>query len=317
MFSLTDTKGPAISKHLLSLRAGGEGAPVVLSSDVDLGTSLESDVPFETMLCNALREEVVEYMFDVGKLRPRDPCRCEICPFRRFNRREHLQSHMQYHTAPLYTAAGDSQSQHDVVKSLYRFDRVSDLCTPSVSHSRRYLKQSASLIRKWNIDAPPQVIESAARSNMPHLVFVLTDCGPQFWFRAKCVDTVRITDKVYYTSGFEKLLIGLALVSHGKCSGVVDRLYQRWSCEGVSPFLLGQGKSFIPDILRQVFTDPAGDVQVCYRRLMALAVARGEFIALTHDASYKFLFSVLGQQKMSQKQGEIHAGHTLMGLTGA
>lgn len=52
-------------------------------------------------------------------------------------------------------------------------------------------------------------------------------------------------------------------------------------------------------------------------RLMAAAVGRGEFTALTHDASYKALFSVLGQEKMAQKSGEIHAAHTLMGLTGA
>jgi len=298
-----------------------EGLLDDVSHDCDMAASSTCEpapLPsFPDVLTDRLREEVVGHMLDVGKRRLREACCCDLCPFRAFNRSEQLQTHMQYHKAPSYTAPDDSQSQFEVVKSLFRFDLVCGVCQPKGPPRTNYLRRSAAIIREWNADAPPAALKQAAKSNMPYMVLVLTTGGPQFWLRAKTVGSIRATDRVYYTRGFENLLVGLALVSHGKCSGVVDRLYQKWSEDGISPFLLSHGKSFIPVILRQVFTDTDGIAQRQRRQLMAEAVARGEFTALTHDASYKFLFSVVGQEKMAQQSGEIHAGHTLMGLTGA
>ena len=45
--------------------------------------------------------------------------------------------------------------------------------------------------------------------------------------------------------------------------------------------------------------------------------ANGEWVVLSHDATFKSLFSVLGQEKMGQKPGEIHAVHSILGKSGA
>jgi hypothetical protein len=229
----------------------------------DASEMSEPSPSFPDMLRANLRTEAVSYLLDVGGAGPRVQCRCELCPFRAF-RSDHRDTHLLYHKAPTYTAPCDSQSQDCVIKSMFRFDLVSGVCRPQGAPARNYLRESAALIRKWNADAPPEALRQAAKSNMPYLVFVLTSCGPEYWLRSKTIDCVRVTDRVYYTRGFENLLTGLAVISHGECSGVVDRLYQKCSENGISPFLLGHGKNFIPIILRQVFLDPEGVVQATH-----------------------------------------------------
>eukprot|EP00959_Pyramimonas_sp_CCMP1952_P178705 3735425-Pyramimonas_sp.AAC.1 len=99
-------------------------------------------------------------------------------------------------------------------------------------------------------------------------------------------------------------------------SGVLGHLHQQWSRDGESPFLACR-PHLAREIMDHVFRHPDGLVQHAARRLMAEEVALGEFAAPTHDGTFKFLFSVIGQKKMDQKKGGIHVGHTLMGMTGA
>ena len=46
------------------------------------------------------------------------------------------------------------------------------------------------------------------------------------------------------------------------------------------------------------------------------AAAAQEFTVITHDETFKTLFSLIGQKKMTQNKGELHALHTFRGLTG-
>jgi len=112
------------------------------------------------------------------------------------------------------------------------------------------------------------------------------------------------------------MLIGLAIATQGKYGAIVDRLYNQWSNQGTSPFLLCR-RDCLRDIMAHVFSAPESVVQKAIHALMDDAVDRGEFTALTHDGSFKTLFSILGQENMSQKKGEAHVLHTMMGLTGA
>ena len=52
-------------------------------------------------------------------------------------------------------------------------------------------------------------------------------------------------------------------------------------------------------------------------RLKADATARGEWVGVAHDATFKMTFSIIGQEKMAQTTGEYHTAHTFMGTTGA
>ena len=46
------------------------------------------------------------------------------------------------------------------------------------------------------------------------------------------------------------------------------------------------------------------------------AAEAGELQVITHDETFKTLFALIGQKKMSQSKGEVHALHTFRGFTG-
>ena len=46
------------------------------------------------------------------------------------------------------------------------------------------------------------------------------------------------------------------------------------------------------------------------------ATLRGEWVAVSHDSSYKTMFSLIGQKKMSQQHGGLYTAHTFIGVTG-
>ena len=46
------------------------------------------------------------------------------------------------------------------------------------------------------------------------------------------------------------------------------------------------------------------------------AALAGEFTVISHDETFKTLFSLIGQNKMAQATGELHALHTFRGYTG-
>ena len=50
--------------------------------------------------------------------------------------------------------------------------------------------------------------------------------------------------------------------------------------------------------------------------LQKKAAASGEFGVVSHDETFKSLFHLIGQTKMSQKQGGLHKLHTFRGFTG-
>ena len=52
------------------------------------------------------------------------------------------------------------------------------------------------------------------------------------------------------------------------------------------------------------------------KELKHIAAAAGEFEVISHDETLKTLFSLIGQEKMSQASGELHALHTFRGYTG-
>ena len=53
------------------------------------------------------------------------------------------------------------------------------------------------------------------------------------------------------------------------------------------------------------------------KKLRYKAAAAGEYTVVTHDETFKTLFALIGQQKMAQSPGELHALHTFRGFTGS
>ena len=83
-----------------------------------------------------------------------------------------------------------------------------------------------------------------------------------------------------------------------------------------APLLLVD-KAWLREILSHVVTHKDGLVQNTIRSLKHRATLRGEWAAISHDETFKCLFSLIGQTKMSQRPGELHAAHTFLGITGA
>ena len=135
---------------------------------------------------------------------------------------------------------------------------------------------------------------------------------------ARLAGTRDYLKKLYYTSGFEDIAIATALQCQGKFETVMNRLQARWAeSKTALPLLFATDTNLLRDCLQHIFTCPTGVVQQTLRKLTARATARSEWVVLSHDATFKILFSILGQKKMSQASGEAHTAHTFIGMTGA
>ena len=78
--------------------------------------------------------------------------------------------------------------------------------------------------------------------------------------------------------------------------------------------LLPKWLQFWRDLIRNITSHSVFKAKV--RSLKLKAAAAGELDVITHDETFKTLFALIGQKKMSQAEGEVHALHTFRGFTG-
>ena len=79
-------------------------------------------------------------------------------------------------------------------------------------------------------------------------------------------------------------------------------------------YQLDQGTN-MRSLIQDVISQP--EVRELRNSLLRKANLHGEWEVIQHDASYKALFSLLGQEAMAQMPGEAHALHSFLGKTGA
>ena len=98
----------------------------------------------------------------------------------------------------------------------------------------------------------------------------------------------------------------------GKAKSVFREIMQHWVAQGSPAVLLGP---LDHKAQTQIIDDIMGSSAVTGLRQQCIlrATASGEWKVLQHDATFKVLFTVIGQGKMAQKEGEVHAAHTLLG----
>ena len=247
---------------------------------------------------------------------------CEFCAWRKFTERRKLINHVdKYHKEPYYTAEAAAPkarmfSQWRLVVALYR-QRLFDQVLAKDSMEANLLKTTAELIRKWNPGVSDVEKAVLGRSNGLPVCTVVTKKGPELWLRSQTPGTVRISEKLYYTKDFEQLVVSLALQSKGRLENIKQRLWARWSEDnGSLPLLLPDSKS-LRNVLHHVFTCPDGVPQQLLLTLKNQATDRGEWVAVSHDCTFKFLFSLMGQKKIAQSEGGLFAAHNFLGVTGA
>ena len=151
-------------------------------------------------------------------------------------------------------------------------------------------------------------------TNRPILVRVLTHHGPEYWAKQLTSNCYRHSPEIYYTAKFADLFFSLLLINEARIKKTVDKLH----------FLFGNSSTasgLLPSY-KDIWTDLAHDIsknRIVGKKILELrkkAADAGEFGVVCHDETFKTLFHLIGQTKMSQSQGELHALHTFRGFTG-
>jgi hypothetical protein len=148
------------------------------------------------------------------------------------------------------------------------------------------------------------------------LVLVLTSQGPKYVLKKQTSNCRRLNQNLYYDHEVANLLLGLMLKHRGKVQPVFHELAMLFVSRGCPCAYLGVRRRVTQDqLLDEVLSLPA--VAALHTRLVTQCTCHGEWEILSHDATFKCLFSIIGQQRMAQVVGEYHALHTFLGKTGA
>ena len=262
----------------------------------------------EELLMICLRSEVDAYSQSLRGVR------CMLCPFRSFSRLRYLKRHLQHHCAKNMYLADPRSPQRAVVRAYFDYCQA---VVPIASEGTRafdLLHYSASKIREWNSKCPESIIALLKKANRPVLVRVLTHVGPQYWAKVLTEPCIRHSKDIYYTLRFADLLLSTVLTNNGKVSTTVNALYLHFGSTIKTSGLLPRSSDFWNDILQDIISHRVFKAKV--RDLKHKAAASGELEVISHDETFKTLFSLIGQDNMSQAANELHALHTFRGFTG-
>ena len=178
------------------------------------------------------------------------------------------------------------------------------------------LSSAATLIRDW-CRPSEQLLTVLRRSNELQLVTVWTGNGAVMKLKRQTGDARRLGAKVYYTAGFQDLITSIVLRRKFHLATVLQDLAALWAPDNRATLLFGrQVKESICELVEHVFASPESAVVAMRKRVLDAAVANGEFKCISHDATFKAAFAIIGQAPMSQRAGEVHALHTFVAQSG-
>ena len=267
---------------------------------------LESAIELDLLVC--LRQEVDAYISTIQGLK------CHLCPFRTLSSIHYHRSHLKYHSEKNMYVADYRSPQRAVVRAYFDFLQATTPVAPRLPIGLHLLQHSATLIAQWNNSCSDSVLAILRKGNRPVLVRVLTHNGPQYWVKPLTISCIRHSSDLYYTPRFADLFLSLLLTNEGRVSTSVNALYVYFSEKCTTPGLLPTLSTVWNDIVHDIISHRAFREKVL--DLKYKAALAGEFVVITHDETFKTLFSILGQNKMTQSTGEVHALHTFRGYTG-
>ena len=150
--------------------------------------------------------------------------------------------------------------------------------------------------------------------NRPILVRVLTYNGPEYLAKELTINCHRHSSMLYYTSRFADLFFSLLITNEARILKCVDSLYNIFGSFNYVPNLFPSYNEVWVDIAYDILSRTAFQDKMI--ELTNKAAELGEYGIVSHDETFKTLFHLIGQDKMSQKQGELHALHTFRGFSG-
>lgn len=179
----------------------------------------------------------------------------------------------------------------------------------------RLLQESACFIRD-SIAPGMQTTDFLRKYNDFDVVLALTDVGPKYLLKAQTVSFRRLKKNLYYNNKFVNVLMACMLQHRGKSEPTFLHLTEHFLARGSPCALLGtRNRLTRRTLMEEVWSLPS--IQQFHSGLIGKNTEKGEWQILSHDATFKALFSVIGQRKMALAPGEGHALHSLLGLSGA
>ena len=276
--------------------------------DIDVHDIPEVNPEAELHLMSCIREEVAAFTANI------QGTKCLLCPFRRFTRVSRLKAHLKYHCEERIYLADSRSKQRAVVRAYYDY-RCS--IVPLVSFDSSYvglLRKSASLIESWNSNCSAATLAVLEKQNLPILVRVLTHTGPEYWVKELTERCIRHSRNLYYTVQFANLFLSILMTNEGRILKSVDALHLHFGTTSEVSGLLPSFRLTWNDIAEVLATSKEFTTKI--QELKYKAARAGELTVVTHDETFKSLFALIGQKKMAQAMGELHALHTFRGYTG-
>jgi hypothetical protein len=214
----------------------------------------------------------------------------------------------------LFSASLRSEAQWNITQALYDQDQaVAPIQEPK--HDGRLLEHAAQLIREW-VSPDEETSAFLKKQNDLDLVLLLTGNGPRYVLKQQTANAKRLNKTLYYDSQAASLLFGLAIKHKGKVQGTFHELGTWFTASGCPCAFLGLRRQHTQNLLLdEILRLP--DVESLRLRLIAEATDHGEWEIVSHDATFKSLFSIIGQIKMAQRADEAHALHGFLGKSGA
>ena len=158
------------------------------------------------------------------------------------------------------------------------------------------------MLRQWiSPDAATQ--RYLATHNGFDLVQCLTSTGMRYLLKAQTVNSRRLHKKLYYDHTLVNVLLPTMLKHAGKSEPTFLELTRHFVLSGSPCALLGlRNRLTRRRLMEDLWTlEPITSLR---RKCINKCTKQGEWTVLSHDATFKSFFSVLGQDKMSQKAGE-------------
>ena len=152
------------------------------------------------------------------------------------------------------------------------------------------------------------------RQNLPVLVRVLTHTGPEYWVKELTEICIRHSRNLYYTVQFANLFLSILMTNEGRILKSVDALHLHFGTTSEVSGLLPSFRVTWNDLAEALTSTKEFTTKI--QELKYKAARNGELTVLTHDETFKPLFALIGQNKMAQAMGELHALHTFRGYTG-
>lgn len=256
----------------------------------DQSAQNEGEVEVGTELRELLQQEVAASIDAVkgqsGANFP--PTTCPCCPWRQFERRQHLLRHLekQHTRAKRFSASGTKQLR--IAAALYDHDRLHDQ-NPEPS----YLARSSALLRRTVKGAMPRDVNAIDKK----IRCVWHADGPEF-VRLQNVQKatgLRRVGNMYYDRGFAEAFLHAASVSHGSLHKVQTHFLRTCRREnGQLASLIPRGNNgFWLNVMEDLMTSPL--VESYTARLLEQCREAKEFRYLSIDATFKINLKILGQ----------------------